>query len=83
MRGDVLSVETDSQRGDTLITQVMRAGERLGPAPTLIEIRERAAAELKRLPAPLKRLEAFDYPVTISDTLHALAAEADRHNLGR
>jgi nicotinate phosphoribosyltransferase len=83
MRGDILSVETDRQQGETLITQVMRGGKRLGPAPTLQQIRERAAAELATLPEPLKRLEAFDYPVTISDALHALAAEADRHNLGR
>ncbi len=83
MRGDVLSIESDKQQGETLITQVMRGGKRLGPAPTLQQIRERAAAELKRLPDKLKRLEAFDYPVTISDALHALAAEADRHNLGK
>ncbi len=83
MRGDVLSLETDKQQGETLMTQVMRAGKRVAPAPTLVQIRERAAAELKRLPEPLKRLEAFDYPVTISDALKALAAEADRHNLGK
>ena len=83
MAGDVLSVETDKQAGETLITQVMRGGQRLAPAPTLAEIRERAAAELARLPEPLQRLEAFDYPVTISDTLKTLAAEADRHNLGK
>jgi nicotinate phosphoribosyltransferase len=83
MRGDVLSVESDEQQGETLIVEVMRGGKRVAPAPTLAEIRERAAAELKRLPEPLKRLEAFDYPVTISDALKALAAEADQHNLGR
>jgi nicotinate phosphoribosyltransferase len=83
MRGDILSVETDKQQGETLIAQVMRGGQRLGPAPTFAQMRERAAAELKRLPDKLKRLETFDYPVTISDVLKALAAEADRHNLGR
>ena len=83
MRGDVLSLETDKQQGETLIVPVMRGGKRVAPAPTLAQIRERAAAELKRLPEPLKRLEAFDYPVTISDALKALAAEADRHNLGK
>jgi nicotinate phosphoribosyltransferase len=83
MRGDVLSVESDTQPGETLIVPVMRGGKRLSPAPTLAQIRERAAAELKRLPEPLRRLEAFDYPVTISDALKALAAEADRHTAGR
>jgi nicotinate phosphoribosyltransferase len=83
MRGDILSVETDKQEGDTLVDQVMRGGKRVSPAPTLTQIRERAAAALGRLPDPLRRLEAFDYPVTISETLKALAAEADRHNAGR
>jgi len=83
MRGDILSVESDKQPGETVIVQVMRGGKRLAPAPTLAQIRERAAAELKRLPEPLRRLDDFNYPVTISEALHALAAEADRHNLGR
>jgi nicotinate phosphoribosyltransferase len=83
MAGDVLSVETDTQSGETQIVEIMRGGKRLAPAPTLADIRERAAAELQRLPEPLKRLQAFEYPVTISDKLKALAAEADRHNLGR
>ncbi len=83
MRGDILSVESDKQPGETVIVQVMRGGKRLAPAPTLAQIRERAAADLKRLPEPLRRLDDFNYPVTISEALHALAAEADRHNLGR
>jgi nicotinate phosphoribosyltransferase len=77
MRGDVLSVETDKQSGDTLIQHVMRAGKRVAPAPTLTQIRERAARDLARLPEPLRKLEAFDYPVTIADALKALAREAD------
>jgi nicotinate phosphoribosyltransferase len=84
MRGDILSVETDKHSGETVIEQAMRDGKRLAPAPTLAQIRERAAAELKRLPKPLQRLETgAEYPVTISDALHALAAEADQHNLGK
>ena len=43
MRGDVLSLETDRQAGETLIEQVMRGGKRLAPAPTLAQIRARAA----------------------------------------
>ena len=35
MRGDVLSLETDKQQGETLMTQVMRGGKRVAPAPTL------------------------------------------------
>jgi nicotinate phosphoribosyltransferase len=78
MRGDVLSLENDAQAGETLITPVMHGGKRLAPAPTLAQMRERAARELARLPEPLRRLQAFDYLVTISDTLKALAAETDR-----
>jgi nicotinate phosphoribosyltransferase len=83
MRGDVLSVETDKHPGETLIEPVMRGGKRVGPAPKLAQIREHAANELKRLPEPLQRLEDYNYAVKISEGLHALAAEADRHNLGR
>jgi nicotinate phosphoribosyltransferase len=82
MRGDMLALESDKQSGDPLIQHVMRAGKRVAPAPTLAQIRERAAAELAGLPEPLKRLEAgFDYPVTISDALKALAAEADLNTM--
>jgi nicotinate phosphoribosyltransferase len=76
--GDVLSVETDSQAGERLVKPVVRAGKRVAAPETLAQIRERAAGALKRLPEPLCRLEAFDYPVTVADALHKLAAEADR-----
>ena len=52
MAGDLLTVEGDRQAGEPLIAPVMRAGQRVGPAPTLAQIRERAAAELARLPEP-------------------------------
>lgn len=80
MRGDVLSLETDSHAGETLIVPVMRGGKRLAPAPTLDDIRARAARDLARLPEPLRRLEqGVTYPVTVADALVALAAEADHH----
>ncbi len=78
MRGDVLSLETDKQAGEALIVPVMRAGKRIGAAPTLAQIRERAVRELARLPEPLKRLETgHDYPVKIADALSKLAAQLD------
>jgi len=78
MRGDVLSLEDDRQDGETLIVPVMRGGKRIGPAPSLVQIRERAARELARLPEPLRGLEAgITYPVEISAKLRALAAEID------
>jgi nicotinate phosphoribosyltransferase len=62
----------------------MRAGKRLAPAPTLAQIRERAARELARLPEPLRKLETgFDYPVQISDTLGALAKQIDTQTRGK
>ena len=56
----------------------MQGGQRVAPAPTLADIRARAARELARLPEPLRRLEpAAAYPVEISDALRRLAGEVD------
>jgi nicotinate phosphoribosyltransferase len=77
MSGDILSLENDNQPGDRLIAQVMRAGKRIAPAPTLAQIREHAARQLARLPEPLRQLKAEEYPVQISGKLKALAAEMD------
>ena len=78
MAADVLSVEDDAQQGELLIELVMQGGKHLKPAPTLAEIRARAARELERLPEPLRRLEpAASYPVEVSDGLRRLAVEVD------
>jgi nicotinate phosphoribosyltransferase len=78
MRGDIVSLATDSQPGEPLILPVMRAGKRIAPAPTLAAIREHAARELARLPAPLQGLESgTEYPVQISKALTTLAAQMD------
>jgi nicotinate phosphoribosyltransferase len=59
---------------------VMRGGKRVGPAPSLADIRFRAARDLARLPEELARLESgAEYPVQVADALVALAREADRH----
>lgn len=79
MAGDVVSLEDDPQPGEPLLRQVMRGGHRL-PLPDLAASREHAAAGLARLPEPLRRLDAFDYPVDISPAVRALAAAADRHS---
>jgi len=84
MAGDVLSVETDKHPGGTLIVPAMRGGRRLAPAPSLDEIRARAARDLARLPEPLRRLEqGVTYPVQVADALVKLADEADRHTAGK
>jgi nicotinate phosphoribosyltransferase len=77
MAGDILSVEADKQDGEPLIVPVMRAGKRVAPSPTLVQIRERAVRELAGLPEPLRKLEPGDYPVTVADALKALATKAD------
>jgi len=78
MCGDILSLESDKQPGEPLIAPVMRGGKRIAPSPTLAQIRERAAADLARLPDKLKRLEpGAEYPVKIGDALVALAKDAD------
>ena len=83
MRGDILSLENDSQAGETLIAPVMRGGKRLAAAPTLAQIREHATRELGKLPEPLRKLEAgMEYPVEISKALRALAAQMDKKPLG-
>jgi nicotinate phosphoribosyltransferase len=57
----------------------MTGGKRLRPLPTLAQARDRARAQLARLPGPLTRLDAAPaaYPVAIAASLHALAAEVD------
>ncbi len=76
--GDVLSLETDAWPGTPLIRPVMRGGRRLGPVPSLAEIRAHAEAELAWLPDPLQRLEpGATCQVTVSDALHDLAREVD------
>jgi nicotinate phosphoribosyltransferase len=78
MSGDVLGLESDKAAGEPLITQVMRGGKRLAPAPSLAQIRERAARDLARLPEPLRQLQpGTEYPVKVADSLVALAKEAD------
>jgi nicotinate phosphoribosyltransferase len=78
MARDILSVEGDKQAGEPLIELVMRGGKRLAPAPTLAQIRSRAARDLERLPEPLRRLEPdASYPAEVSETLTRLAAEVD------
>lgn len=79
MNGDTLSLENDSEPGETLIIPVMRDGKRIAAAPTLEQIREHATRELARLPEMLRRLEkSDDYPVFVSDKLKALASQMDQ-----
>ena len=79
MAGDVVSTEGDRQPGEALVHQVMAAGRRIHAAPTLGEIRARAAGELARLPEPLRQLQVKPpYTVDVAEALKALAAETDK-----
>lgn len=81
MVADVVTLETDPQPGEPLLVPVMQGGRRLAPSPDLAAVRRHAADNLARLPEPLRRLDAFDYPVEIAPALHELAAQVDRDTL--
>jgi nicotinate phosphoribosyltransferase len=75
---DLLSLESDTQTGEPLIELVMKNGRRVKAAPTLAEIRARAAHDLDRLPQALRDLEpGATCPVEIADALVRLADEVD------
>jgi nicotinate phosphoribosyltransferase len=79
MTGDVVTLESDQQPGEPLLLPMMQGGRRLAVAPTLQAIRNHAAENLSRLPAPLRRLEEdFAYRVEIAPALRDLAAAVDR-----
>lgn len=78
MASDVMSIESDTHDGEPLIEQVMKNGCRIGPKPTLADVRARAAHELERLPEPLREIQAgATYRVEVADALVKLAAEVD------
>ena len=83
MRGDILSLEDEAQEGEPLLQMVMQGGKRMAASPALADIRTRAAGELARLPAPLRRLEGAEpYPVEIGAALRRMAGDVDRRLRG-
>jgi nicotinate phosphoribosyltransferase len=78
MMVDILTIEGDAQPGEALIVPVMRGGKRIGPSPSLVQIRERAARDLARLPRPLAQLQpGAHFTVAVSDALEALVEKMD------
>jgi nicotinate phosphoribosyltransferase len=65
--------------GEALLIEMMRDGRRSVPSPALRAVREHCGREMAALPPRLRELGAADtpYPVTISDTLQAMAARLD------
>ncbi|MGC2049560.1 MAG: nicotinate phosphoribosyltransferase, partial [Gallionella sp.] len=81
MESDIVTVEGDPQQGEPLIRPMMRGGKRLAAGAALADIRSHAAANLARLPEPLRNLqEPYAYEVEISSELYELAAQVDRES---
>lgn len=79
MMADILSAEGDIHEGEPLIHSVMASGRRIGPQPTLHDIRAHARHELERLPTELRAIGPLvPYPVEVSASLEQLAVVADR-----
>lgn len=76
--GDVVALESERHDGEALLRPVMRGGRRVAAAVSMPQTRAHASDQLRRLPAPLRRLEPFCYPVEIGASLCALAADLDR-----
>ncbi|MDH4190410.1 MAG: nicotinate phosphoribosyltransferase, partial [Betaproteobacteria bacterium] len=79
---DIVTLEGDPQPGTPLLRPTMRSGRRIAPREELSMSRARAAAELARLPAPLRTLDAAPeaYRVDISPALRALTDQVDRRS---
>lgn len=71
--GDVIGRADESLSGTPLLRLVMKDGRRLVPAPPLQQIASYAAAELAKLPPPVRGRATAAYPVTVSDSLTAHA----------
>jgi len=65
--------------GEPLLIEVMRNGRRSVPSPALRAVREHCGTEMRALPPPLRELSPAltPYPVSISDTLRAMARGLD------
>jgi nicotinate phosphoribosyltransferase len=75
---DVVSVAHDPLPGEPLLRPVLRGGRRTTSLPATAAARAHTLAQLARLPAGVRRLDAPDpYPVEIAPALRALAAEVD------
>lgn len=71
-----LAEEPPPKGADPLLERVMDGGQRIGPAPTLEELRERCRSSLKALPEHLRSLDqSKPYEVSISPALDALMAQ--------
>jgi nicotinate phosphoribosyltransferase len=79
MAGDVLKGVTERPSGEPLLRRVAAEGQRLEAPSALDDARDRRAAAVAALPAPLRSLEtaAAPYPVRTSDHLAGLARDVE------
>ncbi len=76
---DSLTTAEDRQNGEALLQPVMRRGKRLHPPEPLSVLRERVAAQLERLPVPLRSIDQqAGYRVEISPALQRLTETTDQ-----
>jgi nicotinate phosphoribosyltransferase len=80
--GDLVTLVAERHDGEPLMQAVMRAGRRLGPAPSLAKVRAYSRRQLMRLPPALRRLEPFAYSVEIGASVQRLAAALDHAERG-
>ena len=75
---DVLTTLDDRGQGEPLLQPVMKDGLRLTPTPSLVDLRDRMAAKLARIPESLRTIEAAPpYEVRVSPALQGLAKAVD------
>ena len=80
MSHDLLSAagEPAPSGGEALLTEVMRDGRRVGPLPSLDEVRKTCLRGLGELPAEYKALRSpARYPVEVSEGLRRLSEETE------
>ncbi|NPA90981.1 MAG: nicotinate phosphoribosyltransferase [Chloroflexi bacterium] len=84
MRYDVIALADEPPPEGTvpLLREIIRKGELVADLPTLSEIRERAAREMRALPDPLREIDVSyqdTYPVRISAKLRRLTEAVQAH----
>lgn len=79
LRDDLVTLDGEPAEGEALLQPCMWRGRRVGPQPTLAQIRAHHATQMQSLPPTLRTLEAAPqpYPVDVSAGLRALAREVD------
>lgn len=82
MMGDTLAAQHENLPGQTLLQPVVWGSMRVDPDPSLQDIRTHVRKQIAALPPGLRSLSVTEtYPVTVSQSLHALAEQVDAQQL--